>query len=55
MKGQVSKACVGFFRWGGGGGVGGGGGGGGGAWLGELPHLAILPVHCHFILFITFS
>ena len=42
MKGQVSEACVGFFRWG----VG---------WLGELQHLAILPLHCHFILFIKFS
>ena len=43
MKGQVSEACVGFCRWGGGG------------WLGELQHLAILPLHCHFILFIKFS
>ena len=46
MKGQVSKACVEFFRW---------GGGEGGGWLGELQHLAILPLHCHLILFIKFS
>ena len=42
MKGQVSEACLGVIRWGGGGG-------------GELQHLAILPLHCHFILFIKFS
>ena len=44
MKGQISEACLGFIRWG----KGGGGGG-------ELQHLAILPLHCHFILFIKFS
>ena len=43
MKGQISEACLGFIRW--------GKGGGGG----ELQHLAILPLHCHFILFIKFS
>ena len=46
MKGKVSEACLGFIRWG----KGGGGEGGG-----ELQHLAILPLHCHFILFIKFS
>ena len=45
MKGQVSEACLGFIRR---------SGGGGGGW-GELQHLAILPLHRHFILFIKFS
>ena len=44
MKGPVSEACLAFIRW---------GKGGGGE--GELQHLAILPLHCNFILFIKFS